>query len=139
MCLLTAVVIRYSVKLLEAGDGGKGVGKCSRPTEHSVPADLASLLLLLPADLVLVFTHETLELLDVQLSERLVQLATVVQQVIVADRQFCAVRGEPGHVSPVFPPPATSPLTRIPGSMSRRETICPRSPDLGKEASVPGK
>lgn len=98
--ILTSVVVRYSVELVEAGDSSQGTGKRSGPAQYGVPTHFAFLLLLLLvfALFILVVAFETLELLG---AERLVHFVNVIQNirhVIAADQRLCAVCREPDHI-----------------------------------------
>jgi len=98
MYILTSVIVRYSVQLVEAGDSSQGTGKRPGPAQYSVPTHFAFLLFLLLVFAFLMFAFETLELLNAQ---RLVQFVNVVQNiqhVIAADQRLCAVCREPGHI-----------------------------------------
>lgn len=96
-CVLTSVIIEYSVELVETRDGSQSAGRRSGPAQYSVPVHFAFQPILFPVS-ILMLAFETLNLLAAKRLVQFVNVVQYVQHVIAVDQRFCVVCKEPGHI-----------------------------------------
>lgn len=106
-CILTSVIIEYSVELVETRDGSQSAGRRSGPAQYSVPVHFAFQPILFPV-LILMLTFETLELFAAKRLVQFVNVVQYVQHIIAVDQRFCGVCREPGHIW--CPPQSPGPI-----------------------------